>query len=234
MEISVVPIPESLTCSSFVGFLGISILRLLVILFMLVYFVVSQRCPTRGKSSHILVFSEDLFFIYLLPPIIFNVGFQVKKKQFFHNFMAIMLFGAVGTLISFCIISLEIGHWFPQDWRFSRVSSRAAQGKNRKTEDTIIGASKKYHLGQLKTKIAKLRTQLLESPKVPCTVSSQAAQDKNSKTKDIIIGASKKYHLRQLKTNIAKLRTQLLEPPKGCYHGDHDEGVKFINIEEEE
>ncbi|XP_043708953.1 sodium/hydrogen exchanger 2-like [Telopea speciosissima] len=58
-----------------------------------------------GKSSHILVFSEDLFFIYLLPPIIFNAGFQVKKKQFFRNFMTIMLFGAVGTLISFVIIS---------------------------------------------------------------------------------------------------------------------------------
>ncbi|CAL9120548.1 unnamed protein product [Musa textilis] len=61
---------------------------------------------TQGKSSHILVFSEDLFFIYVLPPIIFNAGFQVKKKQFFHNFMTIMLFGAVGTLISFIIISL--------------------------------------------------------------------------------------------------------------------------------
>ncbi|KAL7132186.1 hypothetical protein ABFS83_12G055200 [Erythranthe nasuta] len=59
-----------------------------------------------GKSSHLLVFSEDLFFIYLLPPIIFNAGFQVKKKQFFRNFMTIMLFGAVGTLISFIIISL--------------------------------------------------------------------------------------------------------------------------------
>ncbi|CAA6662079.1 unnamed protein product [Spirodela intermedia] len=63
---------------------------------------------TKGKSSHILVFSEDLFFIYLLPPIIFNAGFQVKKKQFFRNFMTIMLFGAIGTLISFVIISLEM------------------------------------------------------------------------------------------------------------------------------
>ncbi|CAK9159760.1 unnamed protein product [Ilex paraguariensis] len=58
------------------------------------------------KSSHLLLFSEDLFFIYLLPPIIFNAGFQVKKKQFFRNFMTITLFGAVGTLISFIIISL--------------------------------------------------------------------------------------------------------------------------------
>lgn len=59
-----------------------------------------------GTSSHILVFSEDLFFIYLLPPIIFNAGFQVKKKQFFRNISTIMFFGAVGTLISFIIISL--------------------------------------------------------------------------------------------------------------------------------
>lgn len=59
-----------------------------------------------GKSSHLLVFSEDLFFIYLLPPIIFNAGFQVKKKQFFRNFMTIMMYGAVGTLISFTVISL--------------------------------------------------------------------------------------------------------------------------------
>nr|BAB56105.1 Na H-antiportor [Petunia x hybrida] len=59
-----------------------------------------------GKNSHILVFSEDLFFIYLLPPIIFNAGFQVKKKSFFRNFSTIMLFGALGTLISFIIISL--------------------------------------------------------------------------------------------------------------------------------
>ncbi|XP_039043016.1 sodium/hydrogen exchanger 2-like isoform X3 [Hibiscus syriacus] len=61
---------------------------------------------TEGRSSRILVFDEELFFIYLLPPIIFNAGFQVKKKQFFRNFAMIILFGAVGTLISFVIVSI--------------------------------------------------------------------------------------------------------------------------------
>ncbi|XP_064934310.1 sodium/hydrogen exchanger 1-like isoform X2 [Musa acuminata AAA Group] len=71
------------------------------------------RLATRGKNnSHIMVFSEDLFFIYVLPPIIFNAGFQVKKKQFFRNFITIMLFGAVGTLISFVIISLGAVEFF--------------------------------------------------------------------------------------------------------------------------
>ncbi|OMO99097.1 Na+/H+ exchanger [Corchorus olitorius] len=60
----------------------------------------------KGSSSQILVFSEDLFFLYLLPPIIFNAGFQVKKKQFFKNFTIILMFGIVGTVISFCLISL--------------------------------------------------------------------------------------------------------------------------------
>nr|ABG89337.1 Na+/H+ antiporter [Caragana korshinskii] len=65
-----------------------------------------------GKSSHILVFSEDLFFIYLLPPIIFNAGFQVKKKQFFVNFITIVSFGAIGTLVSCVIITLGVMYAF--------------------------------------------------------------------------------------------------------------------------
>ncbi|KAK9041874.1 hypothetical protein V6N11_016963 [Hibiscus sabdariffa] len=60
----------------------------------------------KGNSSKILVFDEDLFFLYLLPPIIFNAGFQVKKKQFFKNFTIILMFGILGTVISFCLISL--------------------------------------------------------------------------------------------------------------------------------
>ncbi|KAJ4719523.1 Sodium/hydrogen exchanger [Melia azedarach] len=61
---------------------------------------------SKGQSSRILVFNEDLFFLYLLPPIIFNAGFQVKKKQFFKNFSTILLFGVCGTVISFCLISI--------------------------------------------------------------------------------------------------------------------------------
>jgi len=65
---------------------------------------------SRGQSSHVLKFDEELFFIYLLPPIIFNAGFQVKKKEFFRNFVAIMLYGVVGVFISFAIISA--GSWY--------------------------------------------------------------------------------------------------------------------------
>ncbi|MED6108674.1 monovalent cation:H+ antiporter, CPA1 (nhx1) [Stylosanthes scabra] len=61
---------------------------------------------TKFHSTELLIFSENLFFLYLLPPIIFNAGFQVKKKQFFKNFTTILLFGVFGTVISFCTISV--------------------------------------------------------------------------------------------------------------------------------
>ncbi|XP_028770801.1 sodium/hydrogen exchanger 2 isoform X2 [Neltuma alba] len=60
---------------------------------------------TKFSNTEFFKFSEDLFFLYLLPPIIFNAGFQVKKKQFFKNFSSILLFGVIGTVISFCFIS---------------------------------------------------------------------------------------------------------------------------------
>ncbi|KAM7274053.1 hypothetical protein ACFE04_028717 [Oxalis oulophora] len=61
---------------------------------------------SHGHSSKFLAFSEDLFFLYLLPPIIFNAGFQVKKKNFFKNITIIVMFGIFGTIISFCLISV--------------------------------------------------------------------------------------------------------------------------------
>lgn len=69
---------------------------------------------SKGRNSHILRFDEELFFIYLLPPIIFNAGFQVKKKQFFHNFLTIMLFGVIGVFISSLVITSGCWWLFPK------------------------------------------------------------------------------------------------------------------------
>ncbi|XP_040860675.1 sodium/hydrogen exchanger 4 isoform X2 [Glycine max] len=90
---------------------------------------------TKGKSSHILTFNEELFFIYLLPPIIFNAGFQVKKKQFFHNFLTIMLFGVIGVFISVSIITC--GSW----WLFPKLKLLGLSGQDYLAIGTIFSST---------------------------------------------------------------------------------------------
>ncbi|KAL4627949.1 hypothetical protein ACB092_05G203300 [Castanea dentata] len=45
-------------------------------------------------------FHEEFFFLFLLPPIIFQSGFSLSPKPFFSNFGAIVTFAIVGTFIA--------------------------------------------------------------------------------------------------------------------------------------
>ncbi|KAJ9672278.1 hypothetical protein PVL29_025763 [Vitis rotundifolia] len=90
---------------------------------------------SKGKSSHILRFNEELFFIYLLPPIIFNAGFQVKKKRFFQNFLTIMLFGVIGVFISTSIITA--GSW----WLFPRFGFTGLSAQDYLAIGTIFSST---------------------------------------------------------------------------------------------
>lgn len=50
-------------------------------------------------------FSDDLFFYFCLPPIVFASGFNMQRKKFFSNIKNIVLFGLVGTIIAFVSFS---------------------------------------------------------------------------------------------------------------------------------
>ncbi|CAM6113063.1 unnamed protein product [Calypogeia fissa] len=53
-----------------------------------------------------LRFDPQVFFYGLLPIIIFNAGYTLKKKDFFRNFTSIILFAVVGTVVSSLVYGL--------------------------------------------------------------------------------------------------------------------------------
>lgn len=54
----------------------------------------------------LLSFSPKVFFVGLLPPIIFNSGYHIKRELFFRHIVAIFLYACIGTVISTGIVAL--------------------------------------------------------------------------------------------------------------------------------
>eukprot|EP01135_Chromosphaera_perkinsii_P007129 Nk52_evm3s710 gene=Nk52_evmTU3s710 len=71
----------------------------LSIMYGVVFGMVIRLLPGDRVQGEI-VFQPELFFFLLLPPIIFHAGYSLNKKYFFRNFMGILLFALVGTLIA--------------------------------------------------------------------------------------------------------------------------------------
>ena len=54
-----------------------------------------------------LEFNDNVFFTFILPPIIFSAGYNIRVKNFFKYFHYSVIFGVLGTFLTFAIISLS-------------------------------------------------------------------------------------------------------------------------------
>ena len=50
-------------------------------------------------------FDSEIFFVLILPPIIFGAGYNLRKKFFFKYLSYILLFGVIGTAINFLLVA---------------------------------------------------------------------------------------------------------------------------------
>lgn len=57
---------------------------------------------------NVLSFSPNAFFVALLPPIIFNSGYHLRRELFFRHILPIALLAVVGTVVSTLIIAFGL------------------------------------------------------------------------------------------------------------------------------
>eukprot|EP00529_Nitzschia_sp_RCC80_P003071 CAMPEP_0113474132 /NCGR_PEP_ID=MMETSP0014_2-20120614/18418_1 /TAXON_ID=2857 /ORGANISM="Nitzschia sp." /LENGTH=1116 /DNA_ID=CAMNT_0000366953 /DNA_START=449 /DNA_END=3799 /DNA_ORIENTATION=- /assembly_acc=CAM_ASM_000159 len=60
----------------------------------------SSSSSSSELPSFFLYFPSKVFFLALLPPILFNSGYQLQRELFYRHFLPIALFAIVGTFLS--------------------------------------------------------------------------------------------------------------------------------------
>ncbi|KAF0762345.1 hypothetical protein AaE_003316 [Aphanomyces astaci] len=63
---------------------------------------------TDSVTKSLATFDPSIFFIGLLPPIIFNSGYTMKRRFFFDNITAIVTYAVAGTTISSFVVGVIV------------------------------------------------------------------------------------------------------------------------------
>lgn len=74
----------------------------------LIGFLISLIIMVSGKKeiNKSFMFDDKVFFYFCLPPIIFSSGYNMQRKKFFSNFGYILIFGLIGTIITFVVFTI--------------------------------------------------------------------------------------------------------------------------------
>ena len=77
-----------------------------IILFGMLISYVTSRISEEAEHDLTFPFDTEIFFDLALPCILFAAGFNMRRKQFFANFINIAKFGIFGSLFTFVIFSV--------------------------------------------------------------------------------------------------------------------------------
>ncbi|GAM25549.1 hypothetical protein SAMD00019534_087240 [Acytostelium subglobosum LB1] len=78
-----------------------------VIVFGVIVGIIAKYTHDRFVD-HVSTFSPELFFLFILPAIIFETGFSLNKTEFFGNIYPILALSIIGTLIAFFGVSFGL------------------------------------------------------------------------------------------------------------------------------
>jgi len=63
-----------------------------------------------------IIFDDNILFYFCIPPIVFASGYNMRRKRFFQNFTNIMIFGILGTLVTYIIFACLTLWIYSYDW----------------------------------------------------------------------------------------------------------------------
>ena len=75
----------------------------IIVLGMLVSLAMSKLGSTQEGDDLVVQFNVTLFFDFALPAILFAAGYNLRRKEFFKNFVNIMKFGIFGSLFTYVL-----------------------------------------------------------------------------------------------------------------------------------